>query len=260
VNRERPLLAATLPGGARVQVIAPPATRGPLALAIRKHVVQDLTLSTLDAHGAFAATRSVELAAPRTIPVDIAALAHRGEWAGFFSAAVRARLTILVSGGTGSGKTTFLNALLKEVPATERLIAMEDTPEVRLTQPNSIGLIAVKGELGEARIDIDQLLQAALRMRPDRLLIGELRGAEAFAFLRAINTGHPGSISTVHADSPRGALEQLAFMALQAGVTLTRGEILAYARETIDVVVQLGRAGGRRGVTSVALTRDLPSP
>lgn len=257
VNRERPLLAATLPGGARVQVVAPPATRGPLALAIRKHVVQDLTLAALGAEGAFATTARADLAAPRRLPPAIAALAERGDWPAFFAAAIRGRLTILVSGGTGTGKTTFLNALLKEIPLSERLIAIEDTPEVHLTQPNAIGLVAVKGELGEARVDVDQLLQAALRMRPDRLLVGEVRGAEAFAFLRAINTGHPGSITTVHADSPRGALEQLAFMALQAGVTLTRGEVIAYARETIDVIVQLGRSGGKRGVAEVALTRDL---
>lgn len=256
VNRERPLLAATLPDGARVQVIAPPATRGPLALAIRKHVVQDLSLAALDAQGTFAATAKSDLSAPRRIAPEIIALADQRRWADFFAAAVRTRLTILVSGGTGSGKTTFLNALLKEVPNAERLIAIEDTPEVQLIQPNSIGLVAVKGDLGEARVDVDQLLQAALRMRPDRLLVGEVRGAEAFAFLRAINTGHPGSITTVHADSPRGAFDQLAFMALQAGASLSRTEVIEYARETIDVVVQLDRAQGPRRVALVALPRE----
>ena len=94
-------------------------------------------------------------------------------------------------------------------------------------------------------------------MRPDRLLVGEVRGAEAFTFLRAINTGHPGSITTVHADSPRGALEQIAFMALQAGTSLGRAEIIAYAREVIDVIVQLQRTGGRRGVAAIAFNRGV---
>jgi type IV secretion system protein VirB11 len=174
----------------------------------------------------------------------------------FLREAVRSGKTILVSGGTASGKTTFLNALLKEIPEDERVIVIEDTPEIRLARPNAVGMVAVKGELGEARIGVNELLQAALRMRPDRLLVGEVRGAEAFTFLRAINTGHPGSITTVHADSPRGALEQIAFMALQAGTNLGRAEIIAYAREVIDVIVQLERRDGKRLVASIAFNRS----
>jgi type IV secretion system protein VirB11 len=255
VSREQPLLAASLPGGARVQIVAPPATRGPLALAIRKHVVHDISLAAFAAEGAFVGVRQTGLETPRQTDPALAALLADQRLEAFFAAAVRAKLTILVSGGTGAGKTTFLNALLKEVPETERLLVIEDTPEVRLDRPNAVGLIAVKGDMGEARVGIDDLMQAALRMRPDRLLVGEVRGAEAFSFLRAINTGHPGSITTIHADSPRGALEQLAFMGLQAGMTLTRPEIIAYARETIDVIVQLSRRDGRRCVSEVTLTR-----
>lgn len=255
VNREQPLLAASLPSGERVQIIAPPATRGAMALAIRKHVVQDLSLADFAASGAFGPARAQSLDAPRAIDPALAGLIGAGRYEEFFAAAVRARLTILISGGTGAGKTTFLNALVKEIPNTERLLVIEDTPEVRLDRPNAVGLIAVKGEMGEARVGIEALMQAALRMRPDRLMVGEVRGAEAFTFLRAINTGHPGSITTVHADSPRGALEQLAFMALQAGVNLGRSEIIAYARETIDVIVQLARRDGARVVSAVALTR-----
>jgi type IV secretion system protein VirB11 len=255
VSREQPLLAASLPSGERVQIIAPPATRGPLALAIRKHVVQDLSLAEFAASGAFAAARAQSLDAPRAIDPALSSLIAAGRYQDFFAAAVRARLTFLISGGTGAGKTTFLNALVKEIPNTERLLVIEDTPEVRLDRPNAVGLIAVKGEMGEARVGIEALMQAALRMRPDRLMVGEVRGAEAFTFLRAINTGHPGSITTIHADSPRGALEQLAFMALQAGVNLGRAEIIAYARETIDVIVQLARRDGARVVSAVALTR-----
>jgi type IV secretion system protein VirB11 len=257
VNREQPLLAASLPSGERVQIIAAPATRGPMALAIRKHVVEDLRLADFAAAGAFAATAQTRLDQPRHLDPSVRAALASGDFPAFFRAAVRARLTLLLSGGTGAGKTTLLNALVKEIPDTERIIVIEDTPEVRLDRPNAVGLIAVKGELGEARIGIDALMQASLRMRPDRLLVGEIRGGEAFTFLRAINTGHPGSITAIHADSPRGALEQLAFMALQAGLNLSRSEIIAYARETIDIIVQLARRDGKRVVSAVTLTRDV---
>lgn len=120
-----------------------------------------------------------------------------------------------------------------------------------------MGLIAIKGELGEAKVSANELLQAALRLRPDRIVLGELRGAETVSFLRAINTGHPGSFSTVHANSPRGALEQIALMAMQTGIGLTRAETLAYAASVIDVVVQLDRSGGQRGVAAIARSAEL---
>jgi type IV secretion system protein VirB11 len=115
-----------------------------------------------------------------------------------------------------------------------------------------VGLVGVKGELGEARVDTNELLQAALRMRPDRLLVGEIRGPEAISFLRAVNTGHPGSMTTVHADSPRGALDQIAFMAMQARLNLTRADVFDYAAGVIDIVVQLSRAGGKRRIVGVS--------
>jgi len=169
----------------------------------------------------------------------------------FLKRAVAARATILISGGTSSGKTTFLNALLREVRADERIILVEDTPEIRLRHDNGLGLIAVKGEMGEAKLSTNDLLQASLRMRPDRIVLGELRGEEAVSFLRAINTGHPGSFSTIHANSPHGALEQLALMVMQTGLGLSRSETIDYARSVIDVVVQLDRSSGERRVSAV---------
>jgi type IV secretion system protein VirB11 len=187
--------------------------------------------------------------------VELARLLDAGQLRAFFSLAVKAARNIVISGGTGTGKTTFLNALLKEVPEVDRVVVIEDTPEVRLWHPNSVGLVAVKSDLGEAQIGVDELMRAALRMRPDRLLVGELRGPEAFTFLRAINTGHPGSLTTVHADSPLGALQQIAFMTLQAGLTLTKPDVIDYARDVIDVIVQLSRTNGRRAVTEVMFLR-----
>ncbi|HVZ99351.1 MAG TPA: P-type DNA transfer ATPase VirB11 [Caulobacterales bacterium] len=253
VSREYPLLAATLPDGARVQVVAPPATRTHHALAIRKHVVSDLTLDAYEQSGAFAATRRAR-ADMSAVDARLNHLLQSGETKAFLREAVRAGKNIVISGGTATGKTTFLNALLKEAPPADRIIVIEDTPEVRVAQPNAVGLVAVKSELGEARIGVDELLQAALRMRPDRLLVGEIRGPEGFTFLRAVNTGHAGSMTTVHADSPRGALDQIAFMALQAGVNLTRADVIEYARDVIDVIVHLTRDHGKRVVSEIAFT------
>ncbi len=237
INRERPVLAATLSDGARVQIIAPPATRKHWALAIRRHRLVDVPLSAYD-HGALASKAGKDW---RDKDPDKDPIA-------FLKRAVAARATILISGGTSSGKTTFLNALLREVRADERVILVEDTPEIRLRHPNAVGLVAVKGEMGEAKLSANDLLQASLRMRPDRIVLGELRGEEAVSFLRAINTGHPGSFSTIHANSPQGALEQLALMVMQTGLGLSRSETIEYARSVIDIVVQLDRTGGERRV------------
>ena len=126
-------------------------------------------------------------------------------------------MSILISGGTSSGKTTFLNACLKSVDPHERIITLEDTRELFPPQANAVHLLASRGDQGTANVTIQSLLEASLRMRPDRLFVGEVRGSEAFAFLRAINTGHPGSMSTVHADTPLGAYEQLAMMVHAVG-------------------------------------------
>jgi type IV secretion system protein VirB11 len=243
INRQRPLLAATLPDGARVQFISPPATRSGWAMAIRRHRLVDVPLADY-ASGPLQTATLDGIPDPQTRPLE------------FLRNAVAERRTILVSGGTSSGKTTFLNALLREIPAHERVILIEDTPEIRLPSPGSLGLVAVKGELGEAQVTVEDLLQASLRLRPDRIVLGELRGSESVSFLRAINTGHPGSFSTIHANSPAGALEQLALMVMQAGLGLSRGDTLAYARSVIDVVVQLSRRSGRRELASIVDLRQ----
>jgi type IV secretion system protein VirB11 len=245
INRENPLLSATLPGGARVQLVGPPATRMHWAMAIRRH--RQIAVG-LDAYAKRLPSSSSQPAATSNPPADLVA---------FLRQAVKSRATILISGGTSTGKTTFLNALLCEIDPAERIILVEDTPEIVLNAPNSLGLVAVKGEMGEARITADDLLQASLRLRPDRIVLGELRGKEAVSFLRAINTGHPGSFSTIHANSPRAALEQLALIVMQTGIGLSRLDTIAYAKSVIDYIVQLDRADGRRGIADIAATRDL---
>ncbi len=238
INRENPLLAASLPSGERVQLVGPPAAKH-WALAIRRHRMVDLSLEAYDRGALPEPARHAgrdDLAYAREHPVA------------FLKEAVAARKTILISGGTSSGKTTFLNALLKTIPAHERIILVEDTPEIACAHANALGLVAVKGELGEARVTINDLMQASLRLRPDRIIVGEIRGEEA------TNTGHPGSFTTVHANTPKGALEQIALMVMQSGTQLTRLETLSYASSLIDVVVQLSRFGGERIISDI----DLP--
>lgn len=257
VSREHPLLSATLPGGERVQIVAPPATRGHLAIAVRKHVVADLSLEDYDRAEAFAGVRTDGASDAAIVDANLRQLLDTASPAAFLAAAVRARKNIVVAGGTSTGKTTFLNALLKEVPRNERLMLIEDAAEVQLDHPNAVGLISVRGEQGEARISADDLVQASLRMRPDRIILGELRGHEAASFLRAVNTGHPGSITTIHADSPKGAVDQLALLVLQSGLNLGRQEIVDYVRGIVDVFVQLSRRNGRRTVSEILFQ---PSP
>lgn len=244
INREHPLLAATLPDGARIQVCGPPATRRHWTMAIRRHRLLSLPLDAYD-RGVIAPRTEAPMPDPLGQPID------------YLREAVRRRKTILISGGTSTGKTTFLNALLREIPETERVVLVEDTAELQIPGANGVGLIAVKGELGEAKVSANELLQAALRLRPDRIVLGELRGSETVSFLRAINTGHPGSFSTVHANTPRGALEQIALMAMQTGIGLTRVETLEYATSVIDLVVQLDRFEGKRGIAAISPSKSL---
>jgi type IV secretion system protein VirB11 len=255
ISREHPLLSATLPDGARVQVVAPPATRGPLALAIRKHVSPDLALTDYVSAGAFEATRRSDKLERSDTDRALAALLEAGDVAGMLAAAVRARKNILVSGGTSTGKTTFLNALIREIPPEERLILIEDTPELKVRHDNLVGLLAARSALGEAQVSANDLVAASLRMRPDRIILGELRGEEAYAFLRAVNTGHPGSMTTVHADSAERAVEQIVLLVLQGSSRLSRDDVRHYVTKTVDVFVQLDRTGGRRRVSEVVLSQ-----
>ncbi len=256
ISREHPLLSATLPDGARVQIVAAPATRGPMAIAIRKHVSPQLTLSDYVESGAFAGTRRGAIGQPSEIDLELAALLDAGDIATMLAKAVRARKNILVSGGTSTGKTTFLNALIREISEHERLILIEDTPELQIEHANAIGLLAARSAFGEAQVTAESLLAASLRMRPDRIIVGELRGPEAYTFLRAVNTGHPGSMTTVHADSAERAVEQIALLVLQAGTRLSREDVQFYVRSTVDVFVQLDRKAGRRRITEVILTNS----
>jgi type IV secretion system protein VirB11 len=253
INREHPLLSATMTDGARVQIVASPATRGTMVLAIRKHVSPDLRLDDYADRGAFAATRSGRIGDASDLDRKLYDLLEVGDIPALLRTAVQSRKNVLISGGTSSGKTTFLNALLREVSPSERLILIEDTPEITIHHANAVGLLAARSALGETHTTAEDLLSASLRLRPDRIILGELRGPEAFSFLRAVNSGHPGSMTTIHADSPERAIEQLTLLVLQSGSRLDRGDVHHYVRSTVDVFVQLGRSGGKRHISEVKL-------
>jgi len=249
INRQHPLLGATLPNEARIQIVAPPATRGPMAIAIRKHVAADFGLDELSASGMFHSTRAQAVADSADRELD--RLYREEDWSAFMKASIRARKTIVISGGTSTGKTTFLNALLREIPPDERLIAIEDAPELALRHENSVGFVSVRSDLGESQVSADDLLIASLRMRPDRIILGEIRGREAFTFLRAVNVGHPGSLTTIHADTPERAVDQLALLVLQTGSNLRREDVEGFVHASVDVFVQLQRRNGRRSVSEI---------
>lgn len=248
ISREHPLLAANLPDGSRIQIVLPPATRGDIALAIRKHVMSDLSLSDMGRIGSLDSVKVTKADQSGERPFDPADF---GSVEDMLRAAVVQRKTILVCGGASTGKTTMLNALLAEIPPQERLVLIEDTPELRLVHANAVGLVAARGSMGEADVTPEDLLVASLRMRPDRIILGEVRGSEAMTFLRAANTGHPGSLCTIHADTPERAIDQMALLVLQTGPRMSWEDIVQYVRRSVDLVVQLGREGGRRSVSTV---------
>lgn len=257
VSEEKPLLSATLPNGYRIQIVFPPAAgTGTVALSIRKGSDVALSLDDYQRFGAFSHTSTEE----KKDPADKVLLEYlqANRIKDFLSMAVKAKKNIIISGGTSTGKTTFTNAALLEIPKEERLITCEDAREINLpNHANKLHLLASKGGQGRANVTMQDLIEACLRLRPSRIIVGEIRGAEAFSFLRAINTGHPGSISTVHADSPIMAIQQLKLMVMQAGLGMPPEEVKNYITSVVDVVVQLKRADkGLRYVSEIYFKND----
>ncbi|MDX2096065.1 MAG: P-type DNA transfer ATPase VirB11 [Alphaproteobacteria bacterium] len=253
ISEEKPLLSATLPGGYRVQVVFPPACAdNGIAMSIRKQAALMMTLDTYEQLGAFATTKT---GLGTHDPADdiLSELYAKGDVKGFIAQAVKFKKNIIISGGTSTGKTTFMNAALTQIPASERIITVEDAREVQIDHiPNRVHLMVSKGGQGRAKVTTQELIEACLRLRPDRIIVGELRGAEAFSYLRAVNTGHPGSVATIHADSPTLAIEQLILMIMQADLGITRDQIKAYVESVIQVIIQLKRGEkGRRYVSEV---------
>jgi len=240
VDEAQPLCDARLPDGSRVNVVLPPlALDGPV-LTIRRFRRRGLTPDELVASGSWS-------------PACHALL----------EAAVRARCNVLVSGGTGSGKTTALNALASFIGAGERVVTVEDAAELRLQQHHVVRLEArPPGLEGRGQVTVRDLVRNALRMRPDRIVVGEVRGGEALDMLSAMSTGHDGSLSTVHAGSPEEALRRVETLALMAGVGLPHAAVRALVAGAVDLVVHVARAahGVRRVVAVSEVVRVAEGP
>ena len=252
LSEEEPLLSATLPNGYRIQVLFPPSCeQGCVVISIRKPSSLKWTLDDYEKMGIFDAVSVGEVEDKNDLV--LAKLLELKRIKDFLQRAVIYKKNIIISGGTSTGKTTFTNAMIRAIPHEERIITVEDAREIDLSShANRVHLIASKGGQGRSKVTTQELIEACLRLRPERIIVGELRGSEAFSFLRAINTGHPGSISTLHADTPKMALEQLKMMVMQAGLGMSPAEITSYIRNVVDIVVQLKRGEkGRRFISEV---------
>jgi type IV secretion system protein VirB11 len=253
VDETAPLLSASLPSGERVQVVLPPATTlGCVAITIRRPAQTVWPIEQLAQRGAFdrvAGTHAVDDTEATLLELHAAR-----RYTEFLRLAVRARKNIVVSGPTGSGKTTWTKALIEEIPAAERLITIEDARELVLERhANHVRLFYSKDDQGLARVTPQQLLECCLRMRPDRILLAELRAAEAFDYLRNVNSGHPGSITSVHASSASLAFEQLVLLVKQsaAGRALARRDIRGLLHLLVDVVIQCAVEQHRRVIREI---------
>ncbi|MGL9681495.1 MAG: P-type DNA transfer ATPase VirB11 [Wolbachia sp.] len=258
LSEEAPLLSATLPNGYRIQIVFPPACESDkVVMSIRKPSTMQLALDDYEKMGAFSET-VIEVTDDQ-VDRNLDLLLKQRRIREFLEYAVINKKNIIISGGTSTGKTTFTNATLRTISAKERIITVEDAREIVLNDhPNKVHLIASKGGQGRAKVTTQDLIEACLRLRPDRIIVGELRGAEAFSFIRAINTGHPGSISTLHADSPAMALEQIKLMIMQANLGIPPDQIIPYIRNVIDIVIQLKRTSeGKRSISEILFTRSL---
>ncbi|MDP2261777.1 MAG: P-type DNA transfer ATPase VirB11 [Hydrogenophaga sp.] len=275
INQERPLLSATLPTGERIQFAIPPAVpRGTVSITIRKPSNVVLRLSDFEQDGLFGRVSEKSTGdgqdnhnsdGLQPFERELLALKAAGRYADFMRLAVRQHRTIVVSGKTGSGKTTFMKCLVEEVPKHERLITIQDTAELTLpNHPNVVHLFYSKDAQGTARVTAKSLLEACLRMKPDRIFLAELRGEECFSFIRLAASGHPGSITSVHAGSCDLALEQMALMIRESGAGggLRMDEIKGLLRIVVDVIVQFDRDERGRFIADVAYAprRRHPAP
>jgi len=243
IDATSPLLSASLPSGERVQIVMPPATTaGCVAIAIRRPAEEIWSIEELGARGIFRTTRRASQTLDDT-EQQLLGLLGASRFEEFMRLAVRSRKNIVVSGPTGSGKTTWTKALIREIPSEERLVTIEDAKELVMDRhPNHVRLFYSKDDQGVARVTPKQLLESCLRMKPDRILLAELRAEEAFDYLRNVNSGHPGSITSVHATSAELAFEQLVLLVKQnhGGRELARGDIKSLLYLLIDVVIQFG--------------------
>jgi type IV secretion system protein VirB11 len=242
-----PLLSAQLYDQSRIQAVLPPVSRT-VCFSIRKHSQQIRAWDSLMTPAYFQLGHDQ----PASTEDALSALLQKEAWPSFLRAALLSRKTLLIAGETGSGKTTLLGVLLATIRKNERVIVLEDTPELPLCRHNNLSLLARDDDFLAKPVTLADLLRASLRLRPDRLVLGELRAHEAYDFISACQTGHGGSMATIHAATPQMALERLTQLyLLRSGSTFPLSLLRELIANTIDVVVQLSRRSGTPAITAI---------
>ena len=256
LSKATPLLSGSLQDGTRVQLCLPPTAKYP-ALSIRRKTLRNFTLADYQKTGFYARAKAANIAATTldTLPDTertLAQLYHQGRWDEFIRYAITCRKNIVISGGTSSGKTTYLNACLAQIALTDRIIILEDTREIETPHPNQVQLLASKGDQGVAKVSMQDLVQCCLRLRPDRIIMGEIRGAEVMDFVSACSTGHEGSLTSIHANNPKVAFMRMTQMYKLNNVpSMTDNDILTALKEVVDIIIQIAKTSEGRQVQSI---------
>ena len=253
LNLKQPLLSGSLLDGSRVQLVIPPISKYH-TIAIRKQTLSSIRLQDLIATGFFANVADSKCVARLENSNGLLKNLYRsGKWVEFINLAIMSKKNIMISGGTSSGKTTFLNACLQAIPHNERIISVEDTREIQMPHQNQINLKTMQSNSATALISIQDLIQCCLRLRPDRIIVGEIRGKEIVDFLTACNTGHAGSITTIHASNLQMAkLRMLQMYKLNNVPAMTDQDIMREIDSVVDIIIQLERHNVRgREISSI---------
>ena len=236
ISEAKPILDSRLPDGSRVAAVLPPCSLDGITLTIRKFNTKHFTIADLIENGTLSA-----------------------KTAEFLRERVSNRQNILISGGTGTGKTTLLNILADFIPDEERILLIEDTAELNIRKSNLVRFETRREQAGTPAITVRDLLKAALRHRPDRIIVGEVRGGEAFDLLQALNTGHSGSLCTLHANSARQAIARFSDCVLQSGIELPHRAIMANIGNSVDLLIHIARTKGRRSIAEILTVQGFDS-
>ena len=246
LTASNPLLSASLPTGERVQIVYPPAVeQGTISITVRKPADKIMSLDELSKGGLFDEFSSTDDSyESQAIDKKLSQLLKEKKLSEFLTEAVFHKKNIIVSGATGSGKTTLMKALIQMIPSDERILTVEDAPElsqIKDTHPNRVHMFYSRGGQGLSDVTAKELLESSLRMKPDRILLAELRGDETFYFLRNVNSGHPGSITSIHAENPEGAFRQLLLYIKDsnAGASFDERFLKPMLHNMVDIVVQI---------------------
>lgn len=256
LSESSPVLSGNLEDGSRVQLVIPQAAQSE-TLSIRKFTLHAVTFEQYSQQGFFEDTKGVglenDIQRLSNTEAHLQQLYQSANWQAFLTQAILAKKNIIISGGTSSGKTTFLNACVGKIPLQERLITLEDTYEIKVPHTNIVRLKALKQMSDHTRgISMQDLVQASLRLRPDRLIMGEIRGKEIFDFVSACSTGHSGAIATIHANNPRVAFMRMAQLyKLNEVAGMQEKDIYTVLHEVIDIIVQLEKTSKGRQLVEV---------